>query len=245
MTQPKKPVLLLHPPVAKPCEPPAGIARLVGALNHDEIPCTAVDLNLEGLLSLIGGSVTAADRWTQRAVRGLSKNLSRIRSLTTYQSFDRYQRAVADVNRVLERSTPSPEVQLSLANYQDRRRSPVSSSDLIQAAENPAENPFFPYFEERLSALMATEEPTLVGISMNYLSQALCTFAIVGFLRSRFPEIAIVLGGGLVTSWMRRPGWHNPFRGLVDHLVAGAGESTLLALAGGRSSEAKPFHAQL
>ncbi len=150
----KSPVLLVYPPVAKPCEPPAGIARLGGALHHHEIPFTAIDMNLEGLLSLMGDKVTAADRWTQRAARGLSKNLSRLRDLNTYQSFDRYQRAVADLNRVFEKSAPSYDVQLSLANYQDRRRSPVRSSDLIQAAENPAENPFFPYFQERLSTLM-------------------------------------------------------------------------------------------
>jgi radical SAM superfamily enzyme YgiQ (UPF0313 family) len=232
MPHQNKLVLLLHPPVAKPCEPPAGIARLLGVLHHKAIPSIAVDMNLEGLLSLIGGSVIATDRWTQRAARGLSKNLSRIRKLSTYQNFDRYQRAVADLNRVLERSAPSSEVQLGLANYHHRRLSPVKSSDLIQAAENSEQDPFFSFFQERLIKLLEHEQPTLVGISLNYLSQALSTFAIVGWLRRKFPESAIVLGGGLITSWMRRPGWNNPFLGLVDHLVAGPGESALLALAG-------------
>jgi hypothetical protein len=27
-------MILIHPPVAKPCEPPAGIAKLCGSLNH-------------------------------------------------------------------------------------------------------------------------------------------------------------------------------------------------------------------
>ena len=102
MRQSQSPVLLLHPPVAKPCEPPAGMARLLGALHHHGIPCTAVDMNLEGLLNLISSPVNSADRWTQRAVRDLSKNLTRIRKLNTFQSFDRYQRAVADLNRLLE-----------------------------------------------------------------------------------------------------------------------------------------------
>jgi len=35
-----------------------------------------------------------------------------------------------------------------------------------------------------------------------------------------------------VTSWMRRPQWQNPFKGLVDHLVAGPGEAPLLSLMG-------------
>jgi radical SAM superfamily enzyme YgiQ (UPF0313 family) len=232
MPQSQLPVLLLHPPVAKPCQPPAGIAKLLGALHHHGIPCTAVDMNLEGLLTLIVSPVNSADRWTQRAVRDLPKNLTRIRNLNTFQSFDRYQRTVADLNRVLERSSAPYDVHLNLANYQHRRLSPVRSDDLIRAAENPEKNPFFPYFQERLIDLLAGSMPSLVGISMNYLSQALCTFAIVGFLRRRFPGLVVVLGGGLVTSWMRRPGWHNPFGGLVDYLVAGAGESTLLSLAG-------------
>ncbi|PIV85733.1 MAG: radical SAM protein, partial [Nitrospirae bacterium CG17_big_fil_post_rev_8_21_14_2_50_50_9] len=44
--------------------------------------------------------------------------------------------------------------------------------------------------------------------------------------------LRLVLGGGLVTSWMKRPGWQDPFRGLVDHLISGPGEAPLLTLAG-------------
>jgi radical SAM superfamily enzyme YgiQ (UPF0313 family) len=232
MPHPRTPILLLHPPVAKPSEPPAGIARLVAALGHFGIPCTGIDMNLEGLLSLMTNPVISADRWTCRATRNLSKNFNRIRNLSIYHNLDRYQRAVADVNRVIAMSSPSDAIRLSLTNYQHRELSPVRSSDLIQAAEDPEENPFFPYFQERLIALVEVEKPALVGISLNYLTQALCVFAILGFLRSRWPEISLVLGGGLVTSWMSRPGWKNPFGGLVDHLVAGAGEMALLALAG-------------
>ena len=41
-----------------------------------------------------------------------------------------------------------------------------------------------------------------------------------------------MLGGGLVTSWLRRPGWKNPFDGLIDHLIAGPGEFPLLSILG-------------
>jgi radical SAM superfamily enzyme YgiQ (UPF0313 family) len=225
-------ILLLHPPVVKPSEPPAGIARLAGALQNYGIPCTVVDLNLEGLFSLMHGPLSAGDRWSQRALRGLSKNLSLIRSLDLYQSFDRYQRSVMDLNRVFEKSSSTSKVHLSLANYQHRELSPVRSNDLLRAAEVPEENPFFPFFQQRLLTLMAAENPTVAGISLNYLSQALCAFTLLGLLRREFPGLTLVLGGGLVTSWLRRPDWKNPFVGLVDHLVAGAGESSLLAIAG-------------
>ena len=48
----------------------------------------------------------------------------------------------------------------------------------------------------------------------------------IGHVRREHPAVRIVLGGGLVTSWMRRPGWRNPFAGLVDALVAGPGEAS-------------------
>ncbi len=67
---------------------------------------------------------------------------------------------------------------------------------------------------------------------MNYLSQALCTFAMLGFIRRQWPGLTLVLGGGLITSWMRRPGWQNPFGDLIDHLVGGPGEAALLSLLG-------------
>ncbi len=51
-----------------------------------------------------------------------------------------------------------------------------------------------------------------------------------GYLRRNFPALKIILGGGLATSWARRPGWKNPFHGLFDAIVAGAGEAPLLGM---------------
>ena len=110
--------------------------------------------------------------------------------------------------------------------------SPLKSRDLVRAAEDPGRNPFYPYFRERLGALVERKQPSVAGFSLNYLSQALCTFAMAGFIRKSFPRVKIVLGGGLVTSWMKRPEWKNPFGGLVDLLVAGPGEYPLLSLLG-------------
>jgi radical SAM superfamily enzyme YgiQ (UPF0313 family) len=127
---------------------------------------------------------------------------------------------------------------LSLGNYEHQELSPVRSGDLIRAARHPEENLFFPYFSNRLTGLIAEREPSIVGFSLNYLSQALCTFAMIGFLKREFSRIKVILGGGLVTSWTRRPGWQNSFEALVDHLVAGPGEGALLSLMGVNPSEA-------
>ena len=232
-------MILIHPPVAKPCEPPAGIARLSGALNHHGIRHAVLDGNLGGLDSLLKGPQTSFDTWTNRAFRHLPDHLISLRHWQAYHHFDRYKRAVKDLNRILERRVLPAGVRLGLANYEDENLSPTKSSDLIRCAENPEDNPFFPFFKRLLLGILESEQPSAIGFSLNYLNQALCTFAMIGILRRECPGLTLILGGGLVTSWVRRPGWKNPFTGLVDHLVAGPGEGPLLSILGvdGRSTE--------
>jgi radical SAM superfamily enzyme YgiQ (UPF0313 family) len=225
-------MILIHPPVTKPCDPPAGIAKLCGALNHHGIKYKVLDANLEGLLSLLTTPPVSLDTWTSRAFRHLSGNLASLNSWDAYQDNGRYRQAIKDLNRLLEMTTRSSRIRLGLANYQHEELSPVRSVDLIRAAEKPEDNPFYSYFEKRLRELLKSEQPSAIGFSLNYLSQALCTFAMIGFLRQESPGIKLILGGGLTTSWMRRPRWGNPFKGLVDHLVAGPGETPLLSLMG-------------
>lgn len=225
-------MILIYPPVAKPCEPPAGIAKLCGALNYHGIKCNILDANLEGLLNLLKTPPVSSDTWTHRASRQCPRHLNSLNSWSVYQDDGRYRRAIKDLNRLLEMTVRSNRLRLSLVNYQDEELSPVRSTDLIRAAENPKDNPFYPYFKKRLTELIEKEKPTMIGFSLNYLSQALCTFAMIGFLKREWTGAKLILGGGLVTSWMKRPHWQNSFKGLVDHLVAGPGEIPLLSLIG-------------
>ncbi|RJQ17933.1 MAG: radical SAM protein [Nitrospiraceae bacterium] len=227
-------MILIYPPVAKPCEPPAGLARLSGALKHYNVRHEVLDANMEALLYSINGlrqTRTPSDKWTARAFRDRSKNYASLKDRKTYHSIDRYKRAVIDLDRAVEMSVDNG-FTVGLADFHHHELSPLRSSDLLRAAENPEFNPFYPYFRKRLLALVQRENPSVVGFSLNYLSQALCTFAMLGLLRKEFPGITIVVGGGLVTSWMKGPEWKNPFKGLVDHLVAGPGENKLLSLLG-------------
>jgi hypothetical protein len=256
-------MLLIFPPAAKPCEPPAGIAKLAGALKARGISCSVLDANLEGLLYLLQQPPAANDTWTRRAGKNVLKNIAALKDIKTYQSLDRYSRAVKDINRVLEISAAEPGVFPGLSDYQDEHLSPVRSADLALAAEHPEQNPFYPWFRERLPELIETtfspsprrcqgregkhedegmDKTTaeyLIGFSLNYLSQALCAFAMIGYIRKEFPGVKIVLGGGLVTSWMKGPGWKDPFAGLVDHLIGGPGEGPLLDLLGVKDAEQK------
>ncbi|MEA3333775.1 MAG: radical SAM protein, partial [Pseudomonadota bacterium] len=228
-------IILIYPPVAKPSEAPAGIAKLAGALRGHGVSCTVADFNLAGLRFLLKEPLQADDAWSRRALRHVDKNFAALADPRLYQNFDRYKRAVADINRVLEMVGNKTGVAVSLANYQDAELSPLRSRDLLTAAARPQENIYWPFFSKRLTQLIESSNPSLIGFSLNYLSQALVTFAMIGFCRQRYPELPVVVGGGLVTSWLSRPeagkaGWQNPFAGLIDHLIAGPGEHALLEL---------------
>lgn len=227
-------MLLIFPPVAKNCEPPAGITALAGVVRSHGLPCTLFDANLEGQLFLLDQPSGATDTWSRRASHNRNANLAALRNRQTYASPDRYRQVVTELNRVLEKTVP-PAITVSLANYQDARLSPLRSDGLLQAAATPQASPFYQFFAARLEQLLAENSPSLVGISLNYLSQALPTFAMLGFLRREYPGLKIVLGGGLVTSWLANPSWRNPFGKLIDHLIAGPGEGPLLALLGIKS----------
>ncbi|MGA2780741.1 MAG: radical SAM protein [Smithella sp.] len=227
-------MILIHPPIAKCSEPPAGIAKLSACLNANKIYHKVIDANLEGILYLlkhVSNNNTTTDRWTTRAVKNLERNLVALQDIATYKSPSRYQRAVMDINHLLKVAGKSLGVDLSLADYHDLCLSPIKSTDLISAAEKPRANPFYPYFQHRLINALE-ENPDFVGFSLNYLSQALCTFAMIGFVKQLQPRQKIILGGSLVTSWIRLGTDRNIFHGLVDEMIAGAGEQKLLELLG-------------
>jgi hypothetical protein len=226
-------MLLINPPLVKPSEPPPGIARLFGALSTAGVKCEVIDANIEGLLYLLGKGQSDGDRWTMRACRDRARNLEMVRSEQGYRNLQRYKRAVSDLNRLLGMSGEnSGAVRLSLNNYQDPMLSAVRTSDLFKAAEEFQKNVFHEYFSKRISHAIELRSPDVLGISLNYLSQALTAFAIIGFVRARYAKVRIVLGGSLITSWVRKPHWTNPFSGLVDQVVDGPGEQALLYLAG-------------
>jgi hypothetical protein len=231
-----KSIVLLYPPLAKNCEPPPGIARLAGFLRANGVVCPTIDANRLGLDFLLGLDIDRSDTWTTRAVKNLTNNVQALQSSQLYSNFDRYKRAVADINRVLVKAGKQHGLELSLSNYQDNS-SPLQTNTLIRVAEEYQDNIFFPFFRDSIQPLITGAQPDFIGISLTYLSQALPAFALIGWLRASFPNLGIILGGGLVTSWMRSPNWgqrkenqHNPFGGLVDFSIAGPGEQPLLAL---------------
>ncbi len=225
-------MLLINPPVTRPCEPPAGIARLKTALAAGGVQATMLDANLEGLLHMLQAPANVGDTWTKRAEGSRQRHCEDIRSGRAFRSHAAYSRAVRDLNRLLDVYSAPSGARVSFGDYSSNALEPIRSDDLVRAAELPERNPFYGYYRERLPGLLEECSPGLIGISITYLSQALCAFALIGFLKKLAPGVRIALGGGLITSWLRRPGVRLAFDGLVDALVEGPGEEQLCRLAG-------------
>lgn len=234
-------IALIHPPLVKACEPPPGIARLKAALDTASVPAWTVDANLEGQLWLLArlagrpGLADSADTWTRRAVRGLERNLAALRDPASYTTdgadgipSGRYLRAVSDLGRVL--TLAGPDWRVTLSDCRHATLSPVRSADLATAHAHPESSPFHDYFAGPLTERLAGLNPTHIGISLSFLSQALAAFSLIGLLRARFPDKRIVLGGGLVTSWLRGPTQGAPLRPYADHIVSGPGEAAIIGL---------------
>jgi hypothetical protein len=96
---------------------------------------------------------------------------------------------------IRERLPPSPIIATLV-------RSPLRRADLMDSARRFDENVYYPLFERKVGAAFDAATDGWVGISICYLSQALCAFALIGFIKSSRPDLRIIIGGGLVTSWI-------------------------------------------
>ncbi len=225
-------MLLIFPPVAKPCEPPAGVALLSAALKEQGHECRVIDASVEGLLYLINSDIHPEDSWSQRALKNRAQILEDLKNPALYSNMDRYHQRVYDLNRLLSVSVDQTRFRITLSDYSDNRFSSVSSIDLLKSAEKYRENPFYPYFETHLRPAVEASDSPFIGISLCYLNQALTGFALAGWIKDQFKGKYLIMGGGLVSSWMSRPDFNDPFKSLIDRMVKGEGEIPLLEMLG-------------
>ncbi|HOX15361.1 MAG TPA: radical SAM protein, partial [Smithellaceae bacterium] len=121
-------IILIHPPVTKPSEPPAGIAKLSSCLRANNVLHQVIDTNLEGIFYLtrsIARAAISSGRWNVRACKNLEADLNALQNLSTFSNQSRYSRAVLDINHVLNMAGKPYGVNLSLSDYTDSKRSPV------------------------------------------------------------------------------------------------------------------------
>ncbi len=225
-------MLLIFPPVAKPCEPPAGVALLSSALKEHGFPCHVFDANIEGLLYLINSDLVPVDSWSKRALKNRDQILSDLKNLSLYENMDRYHQRVYDLNKLLSISVDSTRFRITLSDYSDSKLSSVSSKDLLKSATEYQENPFYRFFEDKVRPQVLNSDSKFIGISLCYLNQALVSFALAGWIKDNFKDKKIIMGGGLISSWMSRPDYNDPFKDLIDVTIRGEGEQPLLELLG-------------
>ncbi len=176
------------------------------------------------------------DRWTLRSHRNRERNFAFLRHMQGYARIDRYGKAVREIDRLLEIASKPFGARLSLCDYSEDSRSPLKSKDLIDAFQNPETSLFYPYFSARLTELLEGRRYNCAGISISFQSQALPAFTLAGCLKQIDPTLKIILGGSLITSWMKSPFWKDRFSGIIDSCIAGPGEQPLLKLFGKEAS---------
>lgn len=235
-------VLLINPPAGKPSEPPLGLAVLLSHLRARGLTVDAVDANLDACLYLLDADrlrvAAGANPPTalRRAVNHAPRALALLRSPAACDLFDRYQSAVHHLDGALSayRGAAGDE-RYSLGDYRHGGLSEFVPADLERVSRGEVGTLFDGYFRSVLLPRIAEAAPRLLAISVNYLHQALPAFALAGLLRRTFPDIPVIGGGGLFSSWRTLLTEKAVRFSAFSRIVLGPGEASLTALAEGRS----------
>lgn len=229
-------ILLIQPPALIPSEPPLSLAILCSALRTAGIDTRVLDANLDAYLYLLDGerlSVLAGARpktSIHRALKHRQDSLDLLRSTEVLTSFSRYSTAVRYLNLLLSLWSVKQDERLTLGDYQYKSRSVFNPEDLNLFSSGQVRTLFYSYFETELLPTILACEPRRVAISINYLHQVFPAFELAGLLRRHDPDLQLIAGGGLLTSWQEPLRQNNLELPPFDHLVFGPGEASLIAL---------------
>jgi len=237
-------VLLIQAPALIPSEPPLSLAILSSALRQSGVSVDALDANLGAYLYLLDDqrlAVFAGDKpktSIRRALKHCQKFLNLLRSSEGARSFSRYSTAVRHLNLLLGLWTNDNEKErLTLSDYQYKGYSVFNPDDLHLFSSGQVHTLFHSYFQDELFPQIEMQQPKMVAISINYLHQVFPAFELAGMLRQHYPDLELIAGGGLITSWQEPLQRHSDQLPPFDRLVFGPGEASLVALAKGSAPE--------
>lgn len=223
-------MILVYPPVARPTEPPLGMAVVAGILQRAGVDYEVLDLNAEAfhlLLSEHFPSPTTSDTFSKRAVGRLQEYVQKLCSPAILSQPTEYASAVSHIQRALWlRTAASGGPRFTLTDFRHPKLSPLSTQDLCHMALERSMGPVGKWLEHRVIQRLRSTKARCLGISIQYLSQALPAMALAGAAKQAAPEVKIVAGGALVTSWAKlgRLPRLNPW---VDMLIPGGDLSPL------------------
>ncbi|HEY5673670.1 MAG TPA: radical SAM protein [Malonomonas sp.] len=234
--------LLIQPPALKASEPPLALAILRASLQQQGCRAEVLDANLGAYLYLLDGERLAQlagaqpATFVKRALRHREDSLRQLRSLSIGKSFARYSTAIGYLNQLLALWCPDGGGErLTLGDYQHNAYSMFNPADLELFASGQSRTLFHDYFVTELLPQVARLAPASVAISINYLHQVFPAFELAGLLKVRFPQLPIIAGGGLITSW-QEPLRSTQLRfSVFDHVVFGPGEAPIAAVIKGQA----------
>jgi hypothetical protein len=208
-------IVLIVPPVAKPCEPLLGAYSLARQLRLHGFSCTMIDGNLDwfghqlrlpesiGMQGTAMGAaepVEVSDKRSQRALRHLGRG-NPLKDFKTFENRDRYGQAVEHLQAALRFSCgPFSDEEPGLADYRVQGLRPVCRRDLIDYG-NRSDTVFDDYLHKGLLARIADMGPRIVGISLTFLHQVFAAIRIAKAVKERHPQIRLILGGAMVDCW--------------------------------------------
>lgn len=227
-------IILIYPPVALPSEPPLGLAMLAAELRTSGAQVEIIDANLESLHHFLdevaptpGAQLTTAQH---RALKQREQARQQLCGGSAYQNYGRYGSAVSTVCELLGLASARfhPRWRLGLADFQDQTFSPLRSVDLSAAAASGEDHPYRDYFE-KLACRLAAKRPRLVGVSLNYLHQALPAMMLAASLRRQLGSTPLLLGGALLSCWRDRLA-ANSLQPYFDEIIFDSGTSRIWQL---------------
>lgn len=228
-------ILLVYPPFARPSEPPLGLATVAGALKRAGVEYEVLDLNAEAFHVLLCPdfpSPKPSDTFSRRSLNRLQDYVHKLCSPAILNQPKQYASAVSHIQRALWLRTAGlggPRV--TLTDCKHPKLSPLSSQDLCRMALERSMGPVGEWLEKRLIQHLLSRKTRCLGISLQYLSQALPAMALAGAVKQMAPEVKIVVGGALVSSWAKLGGLPrlSPW---VDLLIPGRNLNPLAQILG-------------
>jgi hypothetical protein len=234
-------LLLIHPPAAKPAEPPLGLAVLQAHLRAGGAEVRVFDANLDAYLQLLqparleAAAGSAPEPRLRRALRHAVAALALLRSPAAMNRTARYVTAVNHLNDALGAYRgEGGEERLTLGDYRHQRLSEFTPEHLERLATGRERTLFHDYFVRQVLPQVLAWRPQRIGLSINYRHQVLPAFELAGLLRRQLPGVELIAGGGMIGSWL--PALQGGLRlPPFDRLVAGAGEEPLQRMIQGQS----------
>ena len=255
-------ILFIYPPTADPTGPYLSIPYLAAAVRAAGHRAQTLDLNLAGCLDLLTAervtrtadecrarlaalpldglgwpeaaeylALSVAVHDSEQVAAQIEPAVQGLREPRQFYDPERYQEIQTVLDRALALiSARYYPLELSFTGYSTPFY--LNSAVDIGREAAPDRNPFHESFERHLLPAVQTAAPAVVGISATFNAQLMQALAAAQFVKLRFPEIHVTLGGTAITQLALRTE-RAEIRKLgrfADSLILFEGENTLTRL---------------